>query len=77
MSGELRLPVNQIRPIPHGKAVVYVPLLRVRAEAREIAATARTFVIGMRSSAASERLQPFRLDEIPQTYNAVTQRALD
>ena len=29
-TGEFRLPVEEIRPIPHGKAVVYVPLLRVR-----------------------------------------------
>jgi hypothetical protein len=77
VSGELRLPVNQIRPIPHGKAVVYVPLLRVRAEARGMIPVARTFVVGMRPGGMSERLQPFRLDEMPQTYTAVSQHALD
>lgn len=77
ISGELRLPVAQIRPIPHGKAVVYVPLLRVRAEAQGLAPIARTFVVGLRPAGLSERLQPFRLDEMPQTYSAVTQHALD
>ncbi len=76
-SGELRLPVNQIRPIPHGKAVVYVPLLRVRAEAMDISPVARTFVVGLVPSGTASRLQPFRLDEMPQTYHAVGQRALD
>jgi hypothetical protein len=75
--GELRLPVSQIRPIPHGKAVVYVPLLRVRAEAQGMIPVARTFVVGMRPAGASERLQPFRLDEMPQTYTPLSQLALD
>jgi hypothetical protein len=75
-AGELRLPVNQIRPIPHGKAVVYVPLLRVRAEARDLIAVARTFVVGV-PGGMNQRLQPFRLDEMPQTYSAVSQHALD
>jgi hypothetical protein len=77
VSGELRLPVNQIRPIPHGKAVVYVPLLRVRGEAQGMVPAARTFVVGMRSDGMSQRLQPFRLDEMPQTYSPLSQRALD
>jgi len=77
VSGELRLPVNEIRPIPHGKAVVYVPLLRVRGEAEGQAPVARTFVVGMRPGGVSERLQPFRLDEMPQTYHGVSQHALD
>ena len=76
VSGELRLPVAQIRPIPHGKAVVYVPLLRVRAEAEDLVPIARTFVVGL-PGGVSKRLQPFRLDEIPQTYHAVSQHALD
>lgn len=75
-TGEFRLPVEEIRPIPHGKAVVYVPLLRVRAEATGMAPVARTFVVGLRQPGA-QRLQPFRLDEMPQTYHAVGQTALD
>jgi len=76
-AGELRLPVRDIRPIPHGKAVVYVPLLRVRAEAEGLDPVARTFVVGLRTDGLSKRLQPFRLDEMPQTYHAVSQHALD
>ncbi|ANY20044.1 hypothetical protein A6F68_01529 [Tsuneonella dongtanensis] len=76
-SGEFRLPVSEIRPIPHGTAVVYVPLLRVRAEADGMEPIARTFIVGLKSPGASQRLQPFRLDEMPQTYHAVGQKALD
>lgn len=75
-TGEFRLPVEEIRPIPHGKAVVYVPLLRFRAEATGMAPVARTFVVGLKQPGA-QRLQPFRLDEMPQTYHAVGQTALD
>ncbi len=75
-SGQFRLPVEEIRPIPHGKAVVYVPLLRVRAQAEGAEPVARTFVVGLRQPGA-QRLQPFRLDEMPQTYMAVGQTALD
>ena len=75
-TGEFRLPVEEIRPIPHGKAVVYVPLLRVRAEATGMAPVARTFVVGLKQPGA-QRLQPFRLDEMPQTYHAVGQTTLD
>lgn len=77
LAGELRLPVNEIRPIPHGKAVIYVPLLRVRAEAAGMAPVARTFLVGLVPPGVGQRLQPFRLDEMPQTYSAVGQRALD
>ncbi|MXO74560.1 hypothetical protein GRI40_04900 [Altererythrobacter aerius] len=76
-SGELRLPVSEIRPIPHGKAVVYVPLLRVQAQADGTAPIARTFIVGLRSGGPGQRLQPFRLDEMPQTYHTVGQKAID
>jgi hypothetical protein len=77
-AGEFRLPVSEIRPIPHGKAVVYVPLMRVRAVARGMEPIARTFIVGLQSpGAAGQRLQPFRLDEMPQTYRTVGQKALD
>jgi hypothetical protein len=76
VAGELRLPVAEIRPIPHGKAVVYVPLLRVRAEAVGLIPVARTFVVGV-PGGVNQRLQPFRLDEMPQTYRSVSQHALD
>ncbi len=75
-SGEFRLPIEEIRPIPHGKAVVYVPLLRVRAEASGTDPVARTFIVGLRSPGA-QRLQPFRLDEMPQVYQAIGSTALD
>jgi hypothetical protein len=77
VAGDLRLPVGEIRPIPQGSAVLYVPLLRMRAEAAGVAPLARTFVVGLQPSGVAGRLQPFRLDEMPQTYTLITQRALD
>ena len=59
-----------------GKAVVYVPLLRVRAEAQDLIPVARTFVVGL-PGGMNQRLQPFRLDEMPQTYRGLSQHALD
>ncbi|MGX7951936.1 hypothetical protein ACWPM1_05145 [Tsuneonella sp. HG249] len=77
-AGDFRLPVSEIRPIPHGKAVVYVPLLRVRATAQGMEPIARTFIVGLKPpGSAGQRLQPFRLDEMPQTYRTVGQKALD
>lgn len=77
LRGELRLPVQQIRPIPQGGAALYVPLLRVRAEAAGMEPLAKTFVVGMQPAAPGGKLQPFRLDDMPQTYAAIGQRALD
>ncbi len=57
--------------------MLYVPLLRVRAEADGMAPLARTFVVGMRAAMPGGRLQPFRLDDMPQTHVAIGQRALD
>ena len=77
LSGQMRLPVSEIRLIPQGKAALYVPLLRLRIEAEGLAPFARTFVVGMRPTAPGGKLQPFRLDDMPQTYRQIAQRALD
>lgn len=77
LKGEMRLPVSEIRLIPQGSAALYVPLLRLRIEAEGLAPFARTFVVGMRPQAPGGKLQPFRLDDMPQTYRQIAQRALD
>lgn len=77
LAGDLKLPVQHIRPIPQGKAILYVPLLRLRIEAEGLMPFARTFVVGRRPAAPGGKLQPFRLDETPQTYRSIAQRALD
>lgn len=66
--GELRMPINTIRIIMQGQAYLYIPLLRLRITGENIPAHARTYVVGRISQEASARLQPFRLDEMAQTY---------
>ncbi len=77
IKASLTLPVSEIRPIRQGMAVLYVPLLRLRVEADNIAPIVQTYVIGMPSPDTDVRLQPFRLDEMPQIYRQVGIRALN
>lgn len=77
LTSELRLPVSAIKLIPQGRAFVYVPLLRIRIEAEGKAPVTRTFVIGNLPPQGQSKLQPFRLDEMAQSYRNIGLRALD
>jgi len=77
LAHEVRLPLGQVRAIPQGRAAVYVPLLRVRLTAKGKQPIARTFLIGQLPDRQGGRLRPFRLDEMPQSYNAIGLRPLD
>ncbi len=77
LAHEVRLPLGQVRAIPQGRAAVYVPLLRVRLTATDKQPIARTFLIGQLPDREGGRLRPFRLDEMPQSYNAIGLRPLD
>lgn len=74
---EVRLPTAQIRTMRQGAAHLYVPLLRVRAQAAAGEPVARTFIVGTLPDAQATKLQPFRLDEMPQTYRRIGVAALD
>lgn len=80
LGGDIRLPLAAIRPIRHGEASLFVPL--VRFAAAWAAADGRhrrhasTFLVGQLPPAASERLQPFRLDLGPRMYGELGQRLL-
>ncbi len=76
VAARLNLPVRQIRQIKQGRATVYVPLLRLRITGDGHDPVTQTFVIGMKSP-GSDKVQPFRLDEMPQTYSQIGSRALD
>ncbi|MGB5778327.1 hypothetical protein [Allopontixanthobacter sediminis] len=76
LTASLNLPVNQIRTIAQGRAMLYVPLLRLRVTSDGLDPVTQTFVIGMKPP-GSGKVQPFRLDEMPQTYNQIGSRALD
>lgn len=74
---DVRLPTTEIRTLRQGHARLYVPLLRVRAQAGERVAIARTFLVGTLPDPGARKLQPFRLDELPQTYRLIGVTALD
>jgi hypothetical protein len=74
---EVRLATADIRTLSQGKAQLFVPLLRVRAQAAGHSPVARTFIVGTLPEEGAKKLQPFRLDEMPQTYRAIGVAALD
>lgn len=76
ITANLILPISQIRPITQGRATLYVPLLRIRVMVGGHDPVTQTFVIGMKPP-GSDRVQPFRLDEMAQTYSQIGSRALD
>lgn len=76
IAAEVRLPLQQVRVIRQGSAAVYVPLLRLRVTARGKAPVAQTYLVGQLPDRAGGRLRPFRLDEMPQVYQAIGIRAL-
>ena len=77
LAQDVRLPTAEIRTLRQGEAHLYVPLLRVRAQAGSAAPVARTFIVGTLPDASAKKLQPFRLDEMPQTYRLIGVAALD
>ena len=77
VTGDLRLPVSQIRTIRQGKAHLFIPLLRVRIDGDGKDPIIRTFVVGTLPPAGQSKLLPFRLDELAQTYRNIGLRALD
>ncbi len=77
VKGSFSLPVKAIRPITQRGAALYVPLLRLRVEAPEVDPIICTFVVGNKPPERGAKLQPFRLDEMAQTYRNIGLRLLD
>lgn len=75
VSGQLRLPLAEVAPIRSGPATLFVPLVRLRVEAAHFVLT-RALVIGQTPAAPGGRLRPFRLDQGPRIFGAVSQREL-
>lgn len=75
VSGQLRLPLAEVTPIRSGTATLFVPLVRLRVEAAELVLT-RALVIGETPTAPGGLLRPFRLDQGPRIFGAVSQREL-
>lgn len=75
VAGELRLPLAQIRPIHAGTASLFVPLVRLQARAAGLAIT-RVVVVGENPAAPEGLLRPFRLDQGPRIFGAISLREL-
>ncbi|MFN2098550.1 hypothetical protein [Altererythrobacter sp. MF3-039] len=76
LSGKLTLPVAELALARQGEPL-YVPLVRLRIEGYDGAPKVQTFVIGMLPTEVGGKLQPFRIDEQPQTYSQIGQRSID
>lgn len=74
---DVRLDLSAVRVIRQGNAPLYVPLMRVRLSAEGQEPMAKTVLIGTLPEDRAKRLQPFRLDEMPQTYRDIGTLALD
>lgn len=77
IEGKLTLPLNAIQPIRQGHASLFVPILQLRADAPGAEPVVRSTVIGQVGANGAARLQPFNLSDPPQSYAALSQRALD
>lgn len=76
LHAEVCQPVHGLRVIMHGRAMLFLPLLRMRLTADDIAPVAHNFVIGRENGHAHTPLRPFRLDELNNHFEDIGLRAL-
>lgn len=74
VAGELRLPLNLVRPIQQGSAALFVPLARFRISAGGTEPRCFTLVVGQPSPRA-DAILPVRLDLGPRIYDGLAGRA--
>lgn len=65
VTGEIRLPLNEIAILQQGSASLFIPLLHVTLEGEGQSAQTRSFVIGTPTATGSTRLHPILLDTPP------------
>ena len=75
VTGELRLPLHELRPIAQGRAMLFVPLARFRIGARGREPRWFTLVAGPPSPRGNGAVQPVRLDLGPRIYDGLAGRA--
>jgi hypothetical protein len=75
VSGEVRVPLNQLRPIAQGRARLFVPLARFRIGAVGQEPRCFTLVAGQPSPSGNGAIQPVRLDLGPRVYDGLAGRA--
>ncbi len=75
-TGKLTLPVSELHAVRPGEPL-YVPLLRIRLDGQSEGPMFQTYIVGMLPTEVGGKLQPFRVDEQPQTYSQIGMRLLD
>jgi hypothetical protein len=75
VTGELRLPLHEVRPIAQGQAALFVPLARFRVGAQGREPRCFTLVAGQPSPSGNGAVQPVRLDLGPRIYDGLAGRA--
>ena len=78
--GEVRLPLNAIRPISFKNQALFIPLARFEVEFQDNAGTteehAASFIVGQEHEPPRAKMAPFRLDLGPRNFEPVGQRAV-
>lgn len=75
VTGELRVPLNQVRPINQGSSLLFVPLARFRIGAEGEEPRCFTLVAGQPSPGGNGAILPVRLDLGPRIYDGLAGRA--
>jgi len=75
VTGELRVPLHELRPITQGRAQLFVPLARFKIGARGRDPRCFTLVAGQPSPSGNGAVQPVRLDLGPRIYDGLAGRA--
>ena len=75
LQGQVQLPLAGAHIIRQGRFPLLVPLMRVRGNGPCEGALVKTMVIGQ-GAPGGGRVQPFRLDEGPRSYEPIAQREL-
>jgi hypothetical protein len=75
VTGELRVPLAELRTIAQGRAQLFVPLARFRIACEGEEARCFTLVAGQPSPSGNGAIQPVRLDLGPRIYDGLAGRA--
>jgi hypothetical protein len=75
VTGEVRVPLAELRPISQGRAQLFVPLARFRIGAAGQEPRCFTLVAGQPSPSGNGAIQPVRLDHGPRVYDGLAGRA--
>lgn len=75
VTGEVRLPLAELRPIAQGRAQLFVPLARFRIGAEGEEPRCFTVVAGQPSPSGTGAILPVRLDHGPRIYDGLAGRA--